>query len=103
MNKRVLTGVLVLLFIAGFARAGAASYHEGDVEEYVMQQLTAANIPGVSLSIVTSQKEIYSVAFGDVKETSSDLQIGALTKTFTTLAIMQLVENGDKDEAKICV
>lgn len=95
MNKRVLTGVLVLLFIAGFARAGAASYHEGDVEEYVMQQLTAANIPGVSLSIVTSQKEIYSVAFGDVKETSSDLQIGALTKTFTTLAIMQLVENGD--------
>lgn len=96
MNKRVLTGVLaVLLFIAGFARAGAASYHEGDVEEYVMQQLAAANIPGVSLSIVTSQKEIYSVAFGDVKETSSDLQIGALTKTFTTLAIMQLVENGD--------
>lgn len=96
MNKRVLTGVLaVLLFIAGFARAGAASCHEGDVEEYVMQQLAAANIPGVSLSIVTSQKEIYSVAFGDVKETSSDLQIGALTKTFTTLAIMRLVENGD--------
>lgn len=96
MNKRVLTGVLaVLLFIASFAWAGAASYHEGDVEEYVMQQLAAANIPGVSLSIVTSQKEIYSVAFGDVKETSSDLQIGALTRTFTTLAIMQLVENGD--------
>lgn len=96
MNKRVLTVVLaVLLFMAGFARAGAASYHEGDIEEYVMQQLAAANIPGVSLSIVTSQKEIYSVAFGDVKETSSDLQIGALTKTFTTLAIMQLVENGD--------
>ena len=96
MNKRVLTGVMaILLFIAGFARAGAASYHEGDVEEYVMQQLAAANIPGVSLSIVTSQKEIYSVAFGDVKETSSDLQIGPLTRTFTTLAIMQLVENGD--------
>ncbi|MCI9077456.1 MAG: beta-lactamase family protein [Lachnospiraceae bacterium] len=95
MNKRVLTGVLaVLLFIAVFAEAGAASYHEGDVEEYVMQQLAAANIPGVSLSIVTSQKEIYSVAFGDVKETSSDLQIGALTRTFTTLAIMQLVEDG---------
>lgn len=96
MNKRVFTGVLaVLLFITVFARAGAASYHEGDVEEYVMQQLAAANIPGVSLSIVTSQKEIYSVAFGDVKETSSDLQICALTRTFTTLAIMQLVEKGD--------
>lgn len=96
MNKRVLTGVLaLLLFIAGFIKAEALSYHEGDVEEYVMQQLAAANVPGVSLSIVTSQKEIYSVAFGDVKETSSALQIGALTSTFTTLAIMQLVEKGD--------
>jgi len=96
MNKRVLTGMLaVLLFITGFAKAGAASYHERDVEEYVMQQLAATNIPGGSLSIVTSQKEIYSVAFGDVQETSSGLQISALTRTFTTLAIMQLVEKGD--------
>ncbi len=96
MNKRVLTVVLaVLLFMTGFVRAGAASYHEGEVEEYILQQLAAANIPGVSLSIVTSQKEIYSVAFGDVKETSSDLQICALTRTFTTLAVMQLVEKGD--------
>lgn len=96
MNKRVLTGLFaILLFMAGFVRAGAVSYHEGDVEEYVLQQLAAANIPGVSLSIVTSQKEIYSVAFGDVKETSSDLQICAITRTFTTLAVMQLVEKGD--------
>ena len=96
MNKRVLAGVLaLLLFMAGFVRAGAANYHEGDVEEYVMQQLSAANIPGVSLSIVTSQKEIYSVAFGDVKETSSNLQICQLTRTFTTLGVMQLVEKGD--------
>lgn len=96
MNKRVLAGVLaLLLFMAGFVRAGAVNYHEGDVEEYVMQQLSAANIPGVSLSITTSQKEIYSVAFGDVKETSSNLQICQLTRTFTTLGVMQLVEKGD--------
>ncbi len=96
MNKRVLAVVLsLLLFMAGFVRAGAVNYHEGDVEEYVMQQLSAANIPGISLSIVTSQKEIYSVAFGDVKETSSNLQICSLTRTFTALAVMQLVEKGD--------
>ncbi|HBA97070.1 MAG TPA: hypothetical protein DCZ23_03080 [Lachnospiraceae bacterium] len=97
MNKRVLTGILaIILFFSGFIRAGAAtSYHEGEVEEYIIEQLAAAHIPGVSLSIVTSQKEIYSAAFGDIKETSSDLRIGALTRTFTTLAIMQLVEKGD--------
>ncbi len=97
MNKRVLIGILaIILFFSRFIRIDAAtSYHEGEVEEYVIKQLSAANIPGVSLSIVTSQNEIYSVAFGDIKETSSDLQIGALTRTFTTLAIMQLVEKGD--------
>lgn len=96
MNKRVLTGILaIILSFSCFVRAGAAtSYHEEEVEEYVIRQLAAAHIPGVSLSIVTSQKEIYSVAFGDVEETTSDLQIGALTRTFTTLAIMQLVEKG---------
>ena len=41
MNKRVLAVVLsLLLFMAGFVRAGAVNYHEGDVEEYVMQQLS---------------------------------------------------------------
>ena len=74
MNKRVLIGILaIILFFSRFIRIDAAtSYHEGEVEEYVIKQLSAANIPGVSLSIVTSQNEIYSVAFGDIKETSSD-------------------------------
>lgn len=96
MDKRVLTGILaVFLIFSVVVKAGAESYHEGEVEEYIVNQLAAANIPGASLSIVTSQKEVYSVAFGDVKETSSDLQICALTRTFTTLAVMQLVEKGD--------
>ena len=96
MNKRVLTGILaIILFFSCFVRVSAVtSYHEEEVEEYVIRQLAAAHIPGVSLSIVTSQKEIYSAAFGDVEDTTSDLQIGALTRTFTTLAIMQLIEEG---------
>lgn len=97
MNKRVFASILaIMLFFSGFIKVGATTrYHEVEVEEYIIKQLAAANIPGVSLSIVTSQKEVYSASFGDVKETESNLQIGALTKTFTTLAIMQLVEKGD--------
>lgn len=95
MNKRVLTGILaIILLFSGAIKAKAVSYHEGDAEEYIINQLGAANIPGMSVSIVTSQKEIYSAAFGNVEETSSNLQAGVLARTFTSLAIMQLVEDG---------
>ena len=96
MNKRVLTGILaIILLFSGAIKAKAVSYHEGDAEEYIINQLGAANVPGMSVSIVTSQKEIYSAAFGNVEETSSNLQAGVLTRTFTSLAVMQLVEKGD--------
>lgn len=95
MNKRVLTGILaIILLFSGAIKAKAVSYHEGDAEEYIINQLGAANVPGMSVSIVTSQKEIYSAAFGNVEETSSNLQAGVLTRTFTSLAVMQLVEDG---------
>ena len=95
MNKRVLTGILtIILLFSGAIKAKAVSYHEGDAEEYIINQLGAANVPGMSVSIVTSQKEIYSAAFGNVEETSSNLQAGVLARTFTSLAVMQLVEDG---------
>lgn len=95
MNKRVLTGILaIILLFSGAIKARALSYHEGDAEEYIINQLGAANVPGMSVSIVTSQKEIYSAAFGNVEETSSNLKAGVLARTFTSLAVMQLVEDG---------
>ena len=94
MNKRLLAVILVVfLFFTEGIKVSAASYHEGEVEEYVLHQLASANIPGMSMSIVTSQKEVYSAAFGDVSDTTSDMQIGVLTRTFTSLAVMQLVQS----------
>ncbi len=94
MNKRLLAVLLVIfVFFTEGIKVSAASYHEGEVEEYVLHQLASANIPGMSMSIVTSQKEVYSAAFGDVSDTTSDMQIGVLTRTFTSLAVMQLVQS----------
>jgi len=44
-----------------------------------MNQLSAASVPGVSVSIVSDQKEIYSATFGVDGKTQSDYVLGNLT------------------------
>ncbi|MHA1210953.1 MAG: serine hydrolase domain-containing protein, partial [Candidatus Heimdallarchaeota archaeon] len=64
----------------------------------LMQQL---KIPGLSISVIADNETIYSKGFGarDLKNNLSATPdtlfgIGSVTKSFTTLAIMQLVEQG---------
>ena len=97
MNKRLFSVALTfILVLSSFipCHAIASTYHEGEIEEYIVRQMAAANIPGMAVSIVTSQKEVYSAAFGDIPETTSDMELAGVSKSFTALAVMQLVENG---------
>ena len=91
MQKKVLTFMLAFVLSLSFVTtASAMGYHESDIEKYIMGQLSNAKIPGGSVSIVTSGKEVYSASFGDVPETTSDLKIGSVSKVFTSLAVLQL-------------
>ncbi len=94
MKKRFLSVVLALILSLSFAgNAFVASYHENDIEKYIIGQLSNAKIPGGEISIVTSGKEVYSASFGDVPETNSDLKIGSLSKIFTSISILQLIDS----------
>lgn len=94
MKKRFLSVVLALILSLSFAgNAFAASYHENDIEKYIIGQLSNAKIPGGEISIVTLGKEVYSASFGDVPETNSDLKIGSLSKIFTSISILQLIDS----------
>lgn len=73
----------------------AAGYHEYDVEKYIMQELSAASIPGVSVSIVSDQKEVYSATFGVDGKTEADYVLGNLTHSITALGVLQLAEDGE--------
>lgn len=94
MQKKVLTIMLAFVLSLSFVTtASAMGYHESDIEKYIMGQLSNAKIPGGSVSIVTSGKEVYSASFGDVPETTSDLKIGSVSKVFTSLAVLQLADS----------
>ena len=101
MNKKIIAlFTALLLMVSSGITVYAKNYHEDDIEKYVTEQMLAANIPGMSMSIVSSGKEVYSAAFGDVTEATSDMEIGGLSKNFTALAVMQLYESGKIDLEK---
>lgn len=76
----------------------AASYEA--IDAYVEGQMRRLNIPGVSLAIVEGDQIVHLRGFGrarpggDAPAPQTPFFIGSLTKSFTALAVMQLVEAG---------
>jgi CubicO group peptidase (beta-lactamase class C family) len=76
----------------------AASYEA--VDDYVKEQMHRLNIPGVFLAIVEGDRIVHLRGFGrarpggEVPTPQTPFFIGSLTKSFTALAVMQLVEAG---------
>jgi CubicO group peptidase (beta-lactamase class C family) len=70
------------------------------IDAYVEVQRRRLNIPGVSLAIVEGDRIVHLHGFGraqpggDVPCPDTPFFIGSLTKSFTALAVMQLVEAG---------
>jgi CubicO group peptidase (beta-lactamase class C family) len=71
-----------------------------ELDAYIEKQMNRLNIPGLALAIVEDNKIVHLRGFGQARpggETPSPLTpfvIGSVTKSFTALAIMQLVESG---------
>jgi CubicO group peptidase (beta-lactamase class C family) len=78
--------------------ANGTSYDALDA--YVEEHMHRLNIPGVSLAIVEGDKIVHLRGFGRARPSgeaptpSTPFFIGSLTKSFTALAVMQLVEAG---------
>ncbi|MBT9150952.1 MAG: putative penicillin-binding protein PbpX [candidate division WS2 bacterium] len=71
------------------------------LEEFVFTKMSETKLPGLSLAIVKGNEVIWSKAFGfrDLERGHATTphtlyRIGSVTKSFTALSIMQLVEQG---------
>lgn len=70
------------------------------VDRYVEQEMKAGSVPGFSLALVRGQRVVHLRAFGIADRTGRSVTpqtpfiLGSLTKSFTALAIMQLVDEG---------
>lgn len=73
------------------------------LDKYIIQQMNATHIPGLSVGIVKDNKVIYLKGFGIADSSRRPVKpetpfiIGSMSKSFTALAIMQLAEAGKID------
>ncbi|MGW5359126.1 serine hydrolase [Actinopolymorpha pittospori] len=94
-----LTGVLAAL-AAGPAHA-AAPTDTARVDQraatFAREQLAAAHAPAAAFAVVRDGHVTASGAVGDRVSTSTPFLLGSLSKSFTALAVMQLVDRGTID------
>ena len=72
------------------------------VDEFVDRQLDRHRIPGGTLAVIDGGEVTHTAAFGNADADRPmtpeiPMPIGSVTKAFTAVAIMQLVESGDLD------
>jgi len=104
LKRRCLTWFLVV--IAAIAAAPAMSTAAPDeativrIDEFVEHQKDARRVPGFSFAIVSDGRVVHARGFGAANGSGADVSIhtpfvlGSTSKSFTALAVMQLVDAG---------
>ncbi len=73
------------------------------VDEYITARMRSDHIPGLALAIVKGDQIVYLKGYGRADQSGRPVTpqtpflIGSITKSFTALAVMQLVEAGKVD------
>ncbi len=109
MKKNLLfAGIFVMILtvlLTAFAKPALANLASGtaafdEMDAYIERQFELLNVPGGSLVVVEGDQIVHARGFGDtgirgqVPGPQTPYFIGSLTKSFTALAVMQLVEEG---------
>jgi len=104
LGSVVVSAVLALIRWAFATRAstrpGASSASYDAIDTYVEEQMRRLKIPGISLAIIEGDQIVHLRGFGrarphgEVPSPTTLFPIASLTKSFTALAVMQLVEAG---------
>ena len=76
----------------GFEPTGAA--FEVRLDAYLRENAPLTGVPGVAVAVVDAYGVRYLDTFGDCPGADAPFIIGSLSKSFTAVAVMQLVEQG---------
>src|SRR5215210_8416178 len=99
-------GALFALVAVGMVEASAAGASSeslpdfATIDRYVKKEMEQTRMPGVALGIVKADEVVHLKGFGEADSSGRKVTpqtpfiIGSLSKSFTALAIMQLVEAG---------
>ena len=74
------------------------------IDSFILEKISETKIPGLSISIIKDNEVVYARGYGyrdltklDAMKAETLMGIGSVTKSFTALAILKLVEEGRLD------
>jgi CubicO group peptidase (beta-lactamase class C family) len=95
-SKRVIPALAALLLIAALPRA--ESLGPQDIDTFIVARMQATRIPGLALGVVQADRIAYLKGYGVAEPDGRPVTphtpfiLGSTSKSFTALAVMQLVE-----------
>ena len=98
--ERILRRVALVCTLIGAEIAHAAEPDLAAIDTFVNEERIAQHIPGLALALVHRDRVVHVAGFGAADEAGRPVDggtpffLGSTTKSFTALAIMQLVEAG---------
>lgn len=72
--------------------ANEKSSNYSDIDSRLKKEIKELHIPGMAIAIVDSKEVLFSETYGNCGNLDTPFIIGSLSKSFTALAVMQLVE-----------
>lgn len=104
MRAKLIAIWVLLILLVFTTRTEACTLNlstEEQLDQFIENTVKKLAIPGMSVAIAHNGELVYSRVFGDDINKETKFYIGSTSKTFTALAIMQLVEQGkiDLDES----
>ena len=95
--------VAFAIFTAGVPISQAESYADGDgsvyeqIDAYLSDAASKAHFPAMSVTIVDQENVLLAKTYGKCESTDTPFLLGSVSKSFTALCVMQLVEQGKID------
>ncbi len=103
LTKKIIFGlafIQVLLPISSTVKAENNNYDFNKIDSYISSEMKGTHIPGLSAAIINNDKVLFIKGYGKADSTGRAVNektpfvIGSVSKSFTALSIMQLVEAG---------
>lgn len=96
--KKIIAVGLSLLLLTLMAAPLTANAEEAianeELEQYIQTEFEKTHVPGMSVAIVDADNVEFIGNYGDCESADTPFILGSISKSFTAVAIMQLVEQG---------
>lgn len=104
MNRKIRQIIIIILLLIcavtignNSVLANEKSKDYSDIDSQIKKEIKELHIPGMAIAIVDSEEILFSETYGNCDSINTPFIIGSLSKSFTALAVMQLVQKEKVD------